>query len=155
MGHKSRGDALTLLKRLDEAIVAYESAIAADSEFTMAFYNLGVAYFQQQKFVAARDQFARAVETAPEFDDARKMLAHAHLGIAQQWLATRDQNEARKSINAALTAGGHIAEIQTAVGVIYAKLGSRAQAKKHFQEAVRLEPNSKQAREYLKRLERS
>ncbi len=62
--------------RSEEAISAFERAIAADAELALPRNGLGVLYTEKRDFERAVSLFEEAIRLAPDF-------ASAHLNLAQ------------------------------------------------------------------------
>jgi tetratricopeptide (TPR) repeat protein len=79
-----KGDALVGAKRFDEAVAAYQSAIAKAGRpvFTILL-NIGNAYFQKEDYAAAADAYRKAIENSP--NDRR-----GHFNRAESLFALRD-----------------------------------------------------------------
>jgi len=64
----------------DKAAKFYEDALDKNNNYAYAMYNLGAAYFSQNEFEKASDQFASAALTAEEKDE--KSAAYYNLGCS-------------------------------------------------------------------------
>jgi Tfp pilus assembly protein PilF len=64
--HANLGSVLCALGRLDEGIAHLERTLVLDPEYTTAHGNLGEAYAARGQRALAAQQFARAVEAAPD-----------------------------------------------------------------------------------------
>lgn len=69
------GNAHLSLSRPDSAAVFYERALAADSAYTKAHVNLGIALEELRRFEDARLHYAAAIAI-----DSTDVLAYCHLG---------------------------------------------------------------------------
>jgi tetratricopeptide (TPR) repeat protein len=68
--YNNKGIALLNLNRTDEAIQAYNEAIALNSSFAIAYNNRGIALFHLNKTNEAIMDFKRATEIDPRYAEA-------------------------------------------------------------------------------------
>ncbi len=69
--------------RTADAIREYIRTVETDDSYERAFYNLGLAYYTEEKMTLAAEAFTKAVQLNPAYTDARYNLAlvnHYHLG---------------------------------------------------------------------------
>ena len=64
-------------KEYEKAISFYEKAIELDPDYTMAYYNLGIAYRKQGNTTKAIESYKKAIELKPDYTKA-----YYNLGIA-------------------------------------------------------------------------
>jgi hypothetical protein len=67
------------LKRYEEAMAAFERAIALRPEYAEAYANRGVAYMDQQRFVEALASYEKAIALKPDYAQAHFNAAHCRL----------------------------------------------------------------------------
>lgn len=108
-------------RKLDEAIAAYERAIALNGSFAPYWNNLGCAYLDLGKFDMAIEKIGRAVQIDP--GDAP---AWNNLAIAQDQIGKRD--EAAISLQTAVKARPDYAAAHDRLASLYARLGKYADA---------------------------
>ncbi len=70
-----RGNEYLARADYDRAIFDYRRAIELDDALEAAYFNLGLAYWHQNKDAFARALFQRAVSARPDWAEARYMLA--------------------------------------------------------------------------------
>jgi adenylate cyclase len=81
--HASRGLALSLVERYDEALAEFERAITLDPNSFEAHYFLGRACFAQNLMKRAAGQFVRAAEIKPDDIQALSMLRMIYPSIGR------------------------------------------------------------------------
>lgn len=67
-------------ERQDQAIAAYERALALDARAAHVHYNLGLIYVERNDLLRASAHFHRALETDPTDRDARSWLEKIRRG---------------------------------------------------------------------------
>jgi len=67
-----KGNVLVRLNRSEEAVMAYDAALALDNGLAVVWNKRGEALMMSKNYTAARDSFARALELAPDFAEAKK-----------------------------------------------------------------------------------
>jgi len=82
--HASRGLAMTLRKRYDEAQQEFETAIRLDPKSFEAYYFYGRACFQQGKLAEAAKHLEQAGEVRPEDFQAPSLASLAYKGMGKQ-----------------------------------------------------------------------
>jgi tetratricopeptide (TPR) repeat protein len=82
--HVSRGLAISLSKRYDEAELEFQTAIRLDSRLFEAYYFYARACFQQGKLKEAARQFEQASEVKPEDYQAPQLLAMVYIGLGRK-----------------------------------------------------------------------
>ena len=66
MAHFNRGNALSYLKRFDEAVASYDKAIALQPDLADAYSNRGVALKDLKRFDEAVASYDRAIALKPD-----------------------------------------------------------------------------------------
>ena len=105
--------------RLQEAIVAFEQAIAIKPDYEVAYFCLGTTYSQLELWGKAVDSFNKAVEISPEY-------AYSHLGLGIAYLMLSQVNEAVKALREAIRLNPAYAEAHYVLGISYLALGDQA-----------------------------
>lgn len=93
------GNALYKTDKKDEAISAYENAVAnsvAKSEKSKAFYNKGVVLQNNKKLPECIDAYKNALKLDPQDDDARQNLQKALQQLKQQQEQQKKDNKQQK-----------------------------------------------------------
>jgi tetratricopeptide (TPR) repeat protein len=67
-----KGNVLIRMNRTAEGIRAYDSALALESDLPELWNTRGEALMATGNYSAARDSFDRAIQLAPDFDQAKK-----------------------------------------------------------------------------------
>jgi len=71
---KTRGAIAFNRGRMDSAAIAYNKWTLLDPNNAEAWYNLGGAYFNQQKFASAKRAWERALQINPNYAEVKKVL---------------------------------------------------------------------------------
>jgi protein O-mannosyl-transferase len=131
---------------LDQAEAYIRQALSIDTNFALANVNLGTIFAQREQFAIASEHFEKAIEIDPNLVDA-----HYNLGICYAELEKFDEaiREYRRCIE--LNASDLGAWIN--LGLVYRRQGKSLEARECFVEALRLNPNSDEARSALQSLE--
>jgi Flp pilus assembly protein TadD len=115
--------------RLDEALLAFNSALLFEPDNAAVLNNAGYAYLLQEKWVPARAYFERALALEPSILEAQNNLGVvlAHLG---------DHTGALRRFMAA----GAPAAAHNNLGVVYLAQKRWVQAQEAFRQALAIEP---------------
>ncbi|WP_019505357.1 tetratricopeptide repeat protein [Pleurocapsa sp. PCC 7319] len=131
------GDVLSNLKKWSEAISAYQDAIQFNPDFSWSYNNLGYALIQLKRWAEAIPIYQNAIKLNPDFPWSYYNLAEA-LAKENKW-------------DRAVTCLQKAAQIQSDLPNIQQRLGEalyqrsqqdREQALKHFQLALKQDPNN-------------
>lgn len=131
----------------DEAIAKFNEALAIVPNCADCYYNIGFAYAQQKKYSEAEGAFKKALEVNPEYVDAYNGLANVYNAQKKFDEAAAASAEAAKRAGAAGT-GGSVDAIYNQ-GVIFWNAGKIAEAKKQFEEAIKMNPSHAEAHYWL------
>jgi cytochrome c-type biogenesis protein CcmH/NrfG len=71
---KNRGATAFNRGRMDSAAMAYNKWTLLNPNDAEAFYNLGGAYFNQQKFQLAHKAWTRALQLKPDYAEVKRVL---------------------------------------------------------------------------------
>ncbi len=82
--HVSRGLAISLSKRYEEAETEFETANRLDSKLFEAYYFYGRACFQQGKLAKAGELFEKAADVKPDDYQSVRMLAMVYFGLRRK-----------------------------------------------------------------------
>ena len=161
----NRGRALLGLGRVEEAIAAYQQALTVNPNYHLARLNLGVIYFQQEKWSQAIEHLRVALATAPHDSMARFSLALALEKVGQDTEAVQhlnrllllrpDHHPARVKLGMLLASAGRLEEAMGQFRFVLArqddpaahaelaaallKLGDTTSAVQHYQRALQRE----------------
>ena len=140
LGWHEYGLTLSALGRLDEAITAFERAVAEDSELEAAHYNLASLLVQRgevaralqhyrKAFPANGERSLREIEQDPSAADAMTNIA---LGLLQ----LGDRQEALKLLRRVVTQHPRHASAQLNLGSLLAMTGAISEAREHYRAAI-------------------
>ncbi len=139
-------DALCRLKRYDEAMSHYEQAANSNPKSFAIYLDMGVCYDKTGQMERAAQAYRKALQLNPA-----SAIAHANLGKALVTLQDIDGALAHYERSVELFAGD--ADTQLQLGLLLAMHGKNEEARKHVNEALRLDPKSQEAKEALKLLD--
>jgi tetratricopeptide (TPR) repeat protein len=126
----------------DGAIAKFNETIASVPNCSDCYYNIGLSHVSKKEYEPAEAAFKKAVELNPDH-------AAAYNGLATVYNATKRPAEAEaasaKAVQIAGAAGaaGGAASVDALYnqGVIFWNAGKIAEAKKQFEEVVKMDPN--------------
>ncbi len=146
---KSFEDGVTLSRAgsYDEAIAKFNEALAIVPTCADCYYNIGYAYAQKKQYKEAEDAFKKALETNPDYVDAYNGLANVYNAQKKFDEAGAASAEAAKRAGAA--GGGGSVDAVYNQGVIYWNAGKIAEAKKQFEETIKINANHAEAHYWL------
>jgi non-specific serine/threonine protein kinase len=127
--HASRGLALSLSSRFEEAAAEFERAIELDPKLYDAYYFYARALFAQGELDGAQRYFARAAEANPEDYQAIALRATALGGLERQEESMEAHREALKRIERHLELHPDDHRAYDLGGGAHARLGNRDKAK--------------------------
>ncbi|GAB4459995.1 MAG: hypothetical protein OHK0037_06410 [Elainellaceae cyanobacterium] len=84
--HVGRGDALSQLERYEEAIAAYEQAIALKNDYPEAWINRGNALSRSGKTIDALKSYNQALKIKPDSNYAIENLRRTLDGMIDNWM---------------------------------------------------------------------
>ncbi len=119
-------------KKFVEATVALNKSIALDTTVYLAYYYLGVIYFEQGKFQEAVEPLTRVTTLNPDYANAYRLLAAVHEKLG-------DKTQAEKYSKLAQEKGGKTAADVYNEGVAAFNAGDMDKAIKAFDEALKLD----------------
>jgi len=128
--------------KAEEAIERFEEALQLDPGDTRAQYNLGVAYFLQNRHARAADQLRTYLQSVPDDPDACYYLGLALLGIGRP-------GEAAEALAKAVALHPDDAPAHNAYGIALAQEKEFTRAAREFETARRLQPEISKYRENL------
>lgn len=128
----------------DEAIAKFTEA-AAIASCPDCYYNIGYAQNQKKNYAEAEVAFKKAIELKPAYADAYNGLATVYNAQKKFDEAAAASAKAIELTGGAGAAGGGNADAVFNQGVILWNAGKIADAKKQFEEAIKINPNHAEA----------
>ncbi|HUO07214.1 MAG TPA: tetratricopeptide repeat protein [Phycisphaerae bacterium] len=120
---------------VDEAIAAFGGALALKPDFAEAQNNLGTAYWQRDRRQDAIASFRRALTLAPA-------MTSASINLAGALIAGGHFEEALAVATCALEFSPRVAALHRSRGLALIKLNQLDDARRAFESALQLEPDS-------------
>jgi tetratricopeptide (TPR) repeat protein len=133
-GHNNCGTALQKLERYDEAIAAYEKAIALKPDYANAHFNRGFLLKKLQRNDEALVSYNKAISFKPDHAGA-----HNNRGVILQ--AMHRYQDALDSYDRAIVIQSDNAEAYNNRGTVLVSLGRMLEAEQMFQRARELKPD--------------
>lgn len=131
--HYNIGACFYRLQQFDEAITELERAVLLKDDYEKAFYALGMAYADSQKWTLAELAFQKTIK----LDDGKN--GEAWFDLAFVYIGQKNYDEALKSFRKAIKYGsGAAAASHNNIGVIYAMKGNTKMAYKEIETAKKL-----------------
>jgi eukaryotic-like serine/threonine-protein kinase len=143
--HTQQG--LALLRRFDrtghveQAIEAFESAIALDDRYAPAWAGIARAYWRQQKVTRDKAWSARALDAAQQAVSLDQSLADGHVSLGLAALGTGDVPMARSALEHALVLNPANADAHRGLGDLAEGEDRLDEAAAHYARAVELDPS--------------
>jgi tetratricopeptide (TPR) repeat protein len=129
------GEALTALRRWEEAAIAYRRVLHADPYLADAHFALGLALQSAGDYARAITSYQAAARFQPEFADAFNNLGSCH------WLLG-DLPQAEAAYRQALAFRPHCASVMSNLGMVLQAAGHVDEAVELLRAAVGLEPEA-------------
>jgi tetratricopeptide (TPR) repeat protein len=147
-GYYTRGVALRMLNRLDEAVADFTNAIEQSKQSVQPGYpeaslRRGIIFFRQGQYDLAIDDFEDAAYASPFQSDPRAMLWR---GLA--YAKNGDLNEATRSYTKAIMTYNEFVPAYMNRGLAHMKTGRYADAYADFNNVVRLDGDNAEAKMY-------
>ncbi len=168
-----RANALDMLGRYDEAVVAYEEVIAETPEWWEAHANLGICHARNGRVERAEAAFRRGLEDCPGSPEIRDELA-AHLlsqdgdlqealklseeavalgrdeirhliTLGEVKLALDDDEGTAEAYRAVLALDPENPDAHLELGILHERRGETAEAEEHFVESLKADPGNPRA----------
>ena len=133
------GNAYLALALPDSAAAAYEKAVAADSMYTKAYVNLGIALEDLRRFDDARIRYEKALAI-----DSTDVLAHCHLG--HYYHARGELELAVRHYTRAIEIDPKSAQAHYNLGLAFADTRLFAEAIREWEAVIELSPESEVGR---------
>jgi len=132
---------------VEQAVVAYKKAIAANPDAAGALVNLGTLYYRMRKFTEAESHYRRAIEADPKYP-----LAHFNLGNLYD--ETGDIDQARGHYETALAVNPSYSDAHFNLALLCERSGQALQAVAHWKAYLKLDSGSSWARVARRQLDR-
>jgi tetratricopeptide (TPR) repeat protein len=136
VGMKEAKSGLSLLQegKTDEAIQAFEKAVALDSSNATIHYNLGAAYERKDLSDKAQAQFEEAIKLKPDFGEA-------YLALGNMYLSQRKFDApAIEALSKAAELLQNNYDAFYNLGVCYSNAGKYKEAEDSYRKAVAINP---------------
>lgn len=132
---------------VEQALAAYQKAIAANPFAAGALVNLGTLYYRMRKFSDAESHYHKAIEADPKYP-----LAHFNLGNLYDEMGNMDQ--ARRHYETALAVNPGYSDAHFNLALLCERAGQPLQAVAHWKAYLKLDSGSSWARVARRQLER-
>ncbi|ODS36456.1 hypothetical protein BEH94_01150 [Candidatus Altiarchaeales archaeon WOR_SM1_SCG] len=133
-----KGNALSILKRYDEAEKAYREAIRITPEYVEVHMALGILFEKLEKYDEAEKEFRETIKINPKYGDA-----HHNLGNLLKIL--RRYDEAEKEYLDVIRINPEDEEAHNNLGILLAELKRYDGAEREFREAIEINSEYAQA----------
>ena len=143
------GVALSSAGKYDEAIAKFNEVAAQAPKCTECYTNIGSINLRKKDLDAAEAAYKKAIEINPNSADAYNGLATVYHSQKKFDLAAEASTKAQQLTAAANPGGGGSASSSFNQGVILWNAGKIQDAKKNFEDAVRLDPKLADAHYWL------
>ena len=138
IAHNSLGNLLQEREEWQEALACYEAALAHDSRYASAYFNLGRALLHMNDLVRAEHCLRQAAALAPGDAQVRARLARALVELGRQEEALA---ETRRSVEL----DPDSPDIRNDAGVVHANVGDFDTAREHYRVALARDPGCAKA----------
>jgi tetratricopeptide (TPR) repeat protein len=149
----AEGVALSNAGKNDEAIAKFNEVIAMVPKCPECYTNIGANYAQKKDWTQAEAAYKKAIEVEPNSADAYNGLANVYNAQKKFDQAAEASAQAMKIASAAPGAGGAPGGASASAmfnqGVILWNAGKIPEAKKQFEDAVKLDPKLADAHYWL------
>ena len=139
------GLALAMIGRMDDAISAFDRALAGNPRYVEALLNRAVTMLQAGDTDGAAESFRRAEEFGRPDESGypavvANRLANSHATLGDEYREAGALPEAAGQYQAALTLRPAFADIRFKLGRVLLEQGAHAEAEQAFAEALRQRP---------------
>jgi tetratricopeptide (TPR) repeat protein len=132
---------------VEQALTAYQKAIAANPYAAGALVNLGTLYYRMRKFTEAENHYQRAIEADPRY-------ALAHFNLGNLFDETGDIDRARRHYELALQVNPGYSDAHFNLALLCERSGQALQAVGHWKAYLKLDSGSSWARVARRQLDR-
>ncbi len=140
----------------EEAIRSFEKAATLETQekgfspklkakLANVYRQLGDTYYELQEYVKAREEYEKAASLGPTFLDIK-------LKLAKVLLQLDEYEDAERLLGDILAQNMSYSEAKTTLGLCYYRQQRFADARKEWQEVLRIDPQHTKARSYLNML---
>ena len=167
--HNNLGVAYYKKEDLDNAISEFKKAVEANPKYANAHNNLGIAYRKKGDKVLAETEFKKAQSLNGEgvmadyelgrhyysggmFDESQSMKDIDAKTLGDLFFTAKMFNEALEQYGAEIKKHPGFADMHNRLGMAYRELGRAEDAKREFKKALEINPDYKEARESIDRL---
>ncbi|MFX1446160.1 MAG: tetratricopeptide repeat protein [Promethearchaeota archaeon] len=138
----NQGLSFYTLGLLDEAIIEFKKALRIDSDYTLAYINLGAALID-------KGQFNEAIKVLKKAKKINPNIANTHSILGNALKAKGQLDEAIKEYREALQINPNFAEAHFNLGAAFTDKEQLSEAIMEFQEAIKINPNFAEAHNNL------
>lgn len=123
-----------------------DNAISAHPNYINAYLIKGNAYFYENRFEEAIQQYNQCLRIDPSYDEAQKNLFIAYRAAGRYYGEQKnDLNNALKYLQLALNSQPQDFEANRLIATCYGIMGNHPLAVKHFKKCTEIEPNNASA----------
>lgn len=145
------------LKKFDQSVIYFESYIAKANKITPAdYYLLGMAAYFGKQYQKADSAFAKLIEVKPDYADGYYWRGNVQGAIDVDAKDTLAKYNHEKYISMVETTPEkykkNLITSYSYLGFYYIRQEKNAMAKSYYNKIIALDPNNKDAKEYLKQL---
>ena len=133
----------------DEAIARFTEAAELQGDCYPCIFNIGGAHVQKKEYDKAEEYFKKALAMKPESAEPYNALANLYNTQRKFDLAAQMTEEATKRAAVLGASGGGNADSLFNQGVIFWNAGKIPEAKKQFEEAIKMKPDHAEAHYWL------
>ena len=133
-------------KKIEEAKESYEKSIKVDPNFSMAYSNLGLLYFNQKNdYKKAENLYKKAITL-----NTKEPEPHNNLGAL--YYALEKYEDAINCYKKAILINAKFSQAHHNIGNVYIAIGNFNEAKKHSKQSIKLNPDDARSHRSLSRL---
>ncbi|OGS44396.1 MAG: hypothetical protein A2539_02060 [Elusimicrobia bacterium RIFOXYD2_FULL_34_15] len=139
------GDILRQNKISDEAEIVLNKTIQLDNSYSPAYYNLGLLYIQKQEEEKAIDNFKKAYQYDNTDNDSLEQISKIYQNRGYKHYTAGNIDEAISDYKKASEFIPNNADIYYNIGVIYAQINKKNEAKTYLKKYLDMNPGGKNA----------
>lgn len=130
----AEGDRALQQEELNEALSAYQQAVAIKPESSEVHIKIGQIYLRQEEYEKAIDAFKTGLKYDPADNEARNYLGYLYEQVGKEEKAAREYEQVLKSDPQNLYALNHL-------GLMQFKLGKLDEAENLLRKALKIDPD--------------